>query len=196
MKIVGVAKRRLTVYNSNMTDENRQAINRLIENLAQGDISSLDALCCLVSGRLLSVALSVVGNRTLAEDVVQESFVKVVQNARAFKRGTNGYAWLCKIVQNTALNTLRSERRRQTENIDDFFDIACSENVSENCLSALAVKKGFSVLTKEEKTVIYQKYFMDFTVREIARSLGKSKSAVQRLIDKAENKMKVALSDR
>ena len=96
-------------------------VNMCIVDISDGEISSLETLSSLVSARMLSVALSVLHNRVLAEDAVQDAFVKIVDNASRFNAGTNGYAWICKITQNCALNILRHERRRQTTNIDDCF---------------------------------------------------------------------------
>lgn len=182
-------------YNYAMTNEDRQRINNLIACIAHGDALALEDLSRLVSGRMFSIALSFVKNRTLAEDVVQESFVKILRNASGFSPDTNGYAWICKIVQNTALNALRSEKRFKAENIDEFFDIADSFRLAESSDAALTLQNAMAILTKTERLVIYQKYFMDFSIRDSAKSIGKSKSAVQRIVVAAEEKMRRYLND-
>ena len=103
-----------------MTDSERTQINQYIEQIAQGSYTAIDSLAQMVSGRMLSVALSVVRNRALAEDVVQDSFLRILSKAATFRKGTNGYAWICKIVHNTALNALRRERRFRALNYDDL----------------------------------------------------------------------------
>ena len=173
-----------------MTDEMRDQINILIVQVSQGNTFALEALSRLVSARMLSIALSVVKNRMTAEDVVQDSFLRIVRNAHLFKPQTNGYAWICKITQNVALNALRAEGRRRSENIDDFFNLSSDDDVAEQSTSKVMLKQAMGVLTEFEKRVIYQKYFMDFTVRDSAKSLGKSKSAVQRAVSSAEEKIK------
>ena len=67
------------------------------------------------------VARGVVKDSFLAEDVVQDSFLKIVKNIDKYKKGTNAYAWVCKIVRNTALNALKSSLSHPTEDIDEFF---------------------------------------------------------------------------
>ena len=176
-----------------MTDETRRQINTYIAQIAQGDTFALEALSRLVSARMLSIALSIVKNRMTAEDVVQDSFLRIVRSAYLFKPHTNGYAWICKITQNVALNALRSARLRQTVNIDDFFHLSDDDDIAEQSTTQLALRQAMQVLTDFEKRVIYQKYFMDFTVRDSAKSLGKSKSAVQRAIASAEEKIKIFL---
>ncbi len=190
---ITVAKIPCAVYNNVMTDTQRKQINILIVQISQNNTYALEGLSRLISGRMLSVALSVVKNRALAEEVVQDSFVKIVQNAKNFSTDTNGYAWICKIVQNVALNTLRKEKRFRRENIDDFFDIADCLNVAEQSAAAVTLQMAMSVLNKLEKLLIYEKYFMDFTVRDIAQSVGKTKSTVHRMIVVAEIKMQNAV---
>ena len=172
----------------------RKQINIFIVQISQGNTFALEGLSRLVSARMLSIALSIVKNRATAEDVVQDSFLRIVRNAHMFKSETNGYAWICKITQNVALNALRAENRRRSENIDDFFNLSSDDDVAEKSTTQVALRKAMEVLTDFEKRVIYQKYFMDFTVRDSAKSLGKSKSAVQRAITSAEEKIKTFLN--
>lgn len=177
-----------------MTDEMRKQINSLIVGISQGNTFALESLSRLVSARMLSIALSIVKNRATAEDVVQDSFLRIVRNAHLFKPQTNGYAWICKITQNVALNALRTDNRRRWENIDDFFDLSSGDDVAEQSATQLTLRQAMSTLTDFEKRVVYQKYFMDFTVRDSAKSLNKSKSAVQRAIASAEEKIKKYLN--
>ena len=174
-----------------MTEADKQRINILIAEIANDNVSALDELARLVSARMLSVAVSVLRNKSLAEDAVQDSFIKIVDNAAKFKAGTNGYAWICKIVQNTALNILRKESGRACAKLDEFFDLSDDVDVAETVGNAATVRSAMSVLSAFEKRIIYQKYFMDMTVRDSAKSLGKSKSAIARAITAAEDKMRV-----
>lgn len=177
-----------------MDEQTRQKINRLISDISDGDYSALDILSSLVSARMLSVAKSVLHEHSLSEDAVQDAFVKIVNNAKRFDKQTNGYAWICKITQNCALNILRRERRHRAENIDDCFFLADSSDPFGNTENTVTLQNALSVLDDTEKKVIYQKYFMDFTVRDIAAALSMSKSTVQRTVDRAESKLRQYLS--
>lgn len=106
---------------SALSDEDKSEVNHYILLIAEGDTNALRELYRLIGGRLLSVAQGIMRNRQNAEDVLHDSFIKIVRCANQFNRGTNGYAWLCKIVKNTALNKLKSENLRRAENIDDMF---------------------------------------------------------------------------
>ena len=173
-----------------MTEQMRQKINQLLELIAKGSEVALEELSRLVSGRMLSVALSIVHNRAIAEEVVQDSFVRVVYNAATFKPNTNGYAWICKITQNLALNALRREGRLKTVNIEECFSLAATDDVFETSSAHVVLKQAMEALVPLERWVLYQKYFMDLSIREIAKACGKSKSAVQRTLISAEEKVR------
>ena len=175
-----------------MTEETLQTINGLIARIAKGDEAALNELARLISSRMLSVARSILRDRALAEDVVQESFVKIVNKAHRFKHG-NGYAWICKIVHNTALDVLK--KNKSTADIDEFYDIADTLDVAEKSAASIAVEQAMSVLDNQERTLIYQKYFMDYTVRDSAKSTGIDKSTVSRKILKAEEKIRLFLTE-
>ena len=177
-----------------MTDSERTQINQYIEQIARGSYTAIDSLAQMVSGRMLSVALSVVRNRALAEDVVQDSFLRILSKAATFRKGINGYAWICKIVHNTALNALRRERRFRALNYDDLPFLSDDCPTEDNLVAAAAVQQAIKELTEREKQLIYQKYFMEFTVRDSARATGISKSEVQRTVARAEAKLKASLT--
>ncbi len=174
-----------------MSEQMRQRINELIAEIARGNTAALDELARLVSARMLSVARSVL--RASAEDAVQDSFIKILENAKKFKPNTNGYAWICRIVYNTALNI--AKRERVTVDISTCFDLSDGTNVAGRATDGLSVEKAMSVLSPIERQVIYQKYFMDFTVRDSAKALGISKSQVSRTILAAEEKMRGVMRD-
>ncbi len=171
----------------------RQRINELIAEIARGNTAALDELARLVSARMLSVARSVLRGPA-AEDAVQESFIKILENAKKFKPDTNGYAWICRIVYNTALNI--AKRERVTVDISTCFDLSDGTNVAGRAAIDLTVEKAMSVLAPIERQIIYQKYFMDFTVRDSAKALGISKSKVSRTVIAAEEKMRNYMNSR
>ena len=64
--------------------------------------------------RLWTVAAAVLGDRDLAEDVVQDAAMTGLDRLDSYKRGTNFPAWMAQIVRFTALNHLKQLRRRNT----------------------------------------------------------------------------------
>ena len=59
--------------------------------------------------------------------------------------------------------------------------------------SAITLEQALAKLEPDDRAVIYRIYYLDMTVREIASELGLSKSAVQRVKDRAEKQLKTLL---
>jgi len=172
-----------------LTDSEKDLINRMIPLIAKNDEAALVTVYNTVGGRLLSVAMGITRNLALAEDALSESFIKLVRHAGQFKGGS-GYAWLCTIVKNTALNILKSNQNRQGADIDSFFNLSDEKDFTQNANNALMVEAALKKLTQQERLCIWLKYFNDYTVREIADETKIPKSSVQEIIKKAEVKLR------
>lgn len=178
-----------------ITTEERVSLGVLISRVSCGDKFALSAIYDKVGGRLLSVAMGIMRDRSLAEDVLSESFIKIVRFADKFKPGTNSYAWLCSIVRNTALNMLKSRNLHQGADIDSFFSLTDGKDFTVNTETALTVNNALKQLKPLQRTVIWLKYFNDMTVREISQELNIAKSTVQDNIKNAEKTLKALLKD-
>ena len=172
-----------------MTESDGEKLNRLIIAVANGSADSLDGILSLAGGRMMAVAISLVG-RDYAEDIVHDSFIKIARFARSFKRGTSPYGWIMKIVRNTALDFLKSKKLKREVGEEEFFSLSSLDYSPEKRENAIALEQALLKLEPEERKIIYLIYYLDMTVREIADEMHLSKSAVQRLKDKAETKLK------
>ena len=109
--------------------------------IAAGNEAGIDILYEYMGKTMLFVAKNVVKDDFAAEDVVQESFLKIVKNISKYKKGTNGYAWVCRIVRNTALNALKSENVRGGRSIDEFVNIADGKDFEEMSQTRMLAEK-------------------------------------------------------
>ena len=164
--------------------------------IAEGNDIGVDLLYACMGKTMLFIAKGVVKDSFIAEDVVQESFLKIVKHIAKYKKGTNSYAWICRIVRNTALNSLKSNKGRNEQNIDEFLFLSDGDNFAVRSETQMLVEKVMNSLAPPiVKQMVYMKYFLDMTVREIAQAVGKSKSYVSKEIIKAEAYMKEMLKD-
>lgn len=173
-----------------MEEQERQQINELIKRISSGDEDALGLLYRTIGGRLFSVALSVVGDRASAEDVLQDSFLAIVKNADKFRVYRNGYGWACTIVKNTALNYLKARKRRQCDNVDDMYFLCDDTNVEQTAVDGVTVSEAISKLNPKQRAAIYYKYYLDLSVRQIAAKLRISKSQADRTVRDAEAQLR------
>ncbi len=177
-----------------MTESDGVKLNRLINAVADGYTDCLDGIYEIAGGRMFSAALGLVRNRAAAEDVLQESFIKIVRFAKSY-RADNPYGWLMKIVRNTAYDYLRKTKVHPEVSTDEIFNLTSLDYSPERRENAIMLEQAIATLDGNEKKVIYFTYYLDMTVREIAAELKCGKSTVQRTLAAAEKKLKIFLDN-
>ncbi len=96
-------------------------IEALIARVALGDRGAFSTLYDLTNAKLFGVCLRVLGNRARAEDVLQETYIKVWRHATKYaSNGMSPMTWLITIARNTAIDRLRASR--QTQEIEGVAD--------------------------------------------------------------------------
>lgn len=150
-----------------------EKVNSLINKIGKGDKEALGELYKLTSGYLLNMARGYLGNKSSAEDVVSEVYLKVARYSGGFNEEKNGLNWLFKITKNTAYNFNLKNGRHPTSDLDALKDFAAalstgSEYDTEKADLAAAVR----TLPKEERELLYLRYWEGLTVRELAEKTG------------------------
>ncbi|MFW6016613.1 MAG: RNA polymerase sigma factor [bacterium] len=177
-------------------DKKVKRLNKLIKEIAKGKIQSLDFLYCEFGGLLYIMARKYLYDKSLAEDLLSDILLNLVKTAHQFKDGENGLNWLFKSIHNAAINMNKRQTHFIMENIDDHTnlqDILYSEN---KCINNILLAEAMSILDKNEKEIIYKKYWEGLTVREIAKAIKKPTSTTQRIIKIALEKMKIKIDNR
>jgi len=96
---------------------NPAAEQALIEQLKHGDQRALGVIYQEFSSGVFAYCLKILADRQLAEDVVQETFLKVRQHADSIQKSGSFKSWIFRIARNEALMQIR--KRRQNGQIDD-----------------------------------------------------------------------------
>jgi RNA polymerase sigma-70 factor (ECF subfamily) len=90
--------------------EERQIVRRA----RQGDFGAFEALVAAHERRIYGLALRIVGRRHDAEEVVQQTFLSVIEHLKDFREEAQFSTWLTRIATNHALALLRKRSRRRT----------------------------------------------------------------------------------
>ena len=126
-----------------------------------------------------TVALRVVGDMSVAEDVVQESFLSVWRQADSYdsRRGSLR-TWLMTVVRNRAIDRIRAERSRPTStaaDLDEMTWLPADVDVWKDVEAGLdrdAVRASLLRLPAEQRTTIELAYFGGLTHLEIAQKMA------------------------
>lgn len=82
--------------------------NNLIARAAQGDMGAFEEIYRSTAGFVYNVALRITNNRSDADEVTQDTFVKVHRNLKGFAFRSSFRTWVYRIAANTALNHIKS----------------------------------------------------------------------------------------
>lgn len=123
-------------------------------------------------GRVVfSVTLMSLGDRTLAEDAVQLTFLNAWRAAARFDLDKDPAPWLYAIARRAAVDVYRRERRHRDHRTDEA-DIAALPPSFESMWEAWEVRSALADLPEEERAVIEATFYRQMTHREAAEELG------------------------
>lgn len=97
------------------------ALDKYIKKFINGDASAFDEIYNRTRKSVYYVALSVLRDKALAEDVMQTTYMRVLKNIQSYTLGTNAFAWIVKIAKNEAINTKKVRMREQS--VDEYENI-------------------------------------------------------------------------
>ena len=123
------------------------------------------------------MAYAVVRNRTDADDIFQEVFLKFFEAAPAFAGAEHQKAWLLRVTINRARSELRSAWRRRV--------IALSEEVAFTDPESNDLDQTLRRLSRPHRTVIHLFYYEGYSTAQIAVLLGKRPSAIRTQLTRA-----------
>lgn len=148
----------------------------LIERLCQRDSSALDYLYDHYSGALYSVVLRVVRKEEIAEEVLQDVFIKIWDRMASYDP-TKGrlFTWMLNIARNQAIDKTRSREMSQGKKTDDIDNLVNKIDRQESAYSpieAIGLKEVLTKLPEDQRFVIDHLYLKGFTQSELAEEFG------------------------
>lgn len=157
----------------------------LVELYAAGNNEAFDVLLDRHQGKLFSYILFVVHNEELANDIFQETFVKAIMmiQQRRYVESGRFLSWLMRIAHNMIIDLFRQEKNKNTVSDNDvdydlFNDIRFSElNVESRLVMDQTlddVRMMVDHLPKNQKEIVYMRYYQEMSFREIAEVTGVS----------------------
>lgn len=171
----------------------------LLERFQRGDEDGYVELYLRRQAEVFTFALRLAGgDRDLASDVFQETFIKVYRKAHTFHEGTNVLGWLYTIVRTTFLN---HHRRRKLVGLDDAANVASSDRTlapefrEEQSTLRDRVERAIQGLPIEIREPFVLRELDGLSYQEISEQLNITHGAVRQRIYRAKLAMREQLSD-
>ena len=174
---------------------------RLIEASQNGDQKAFGKLIRMHQKKLMRFVYGLTGSFDMAEDIVQEAFVKAYKNITSFNTGYAFYPWLSTIARNTAFNQLNREEKK--ESLDKLTDLGYSPASTElGPLEGMMADennrrffKALKALPNKYRTVFVLRQFEQMDYAAIASYLKIPPGTVDSRLFRARQMLMEALKD-
>ena len=151
----------------------------LVQAYIKGDHSAIEVLINKHRSKVYTYILLTIKNQQLAEDLFQETFIKVIQSLRGGKYKDNGkfVSWVIRIAHNLIIDHFRKEKQMNTVSNDDSeVDLFNSKKLSDSNIEELIInsqiKSEIRVLINElpddQREVVLLRHYGGLSFKEIA----------------------------
>tara|TARA_B100001059_G_scaffold104422_2_gene104237 strand:- start:4460 stop:5047 length:588 start_codon:yes stop_codon:yes gene_type:complete len=161
------------MHNSKISDQS------LVKQYIQGNESCLEMLIQRHKDRLFTTIILIVKDSYIAEDIFQETFIKIIKNLKAGKYNEEGkfLPWAARIARNMAIDYFRKTKRMPTiidsSGSDVFRTIRIkTENREEQIIRSEKenlVRAAIDKLPPEQRQVLILRHYGDLSFKEIAK---------------------------
>ncbi|MBD5201283.1 MAG: sigma-70 family RNA polymerase sigma factor [Bacteroidales bacterium] len=153
-----------------------------------------------LQGNLLNFAYQLTTNREAAEDLVQDTTLKVLDNESKYVDNTNFKGWVFTIMRNIFINNYRRTVRSSTiiDTTDDLYHLNLSQesgvSTPEGSFAAKEISAAINSFTDDYK-VPFTMYFAGYKYSEIAEKMGLPLGTIKSRIFFARKRLQTMLKD-
>jgi len=159
--------------------------NILVKQFVAGDQSSLEVLITRHKSRIYTYILLIVKNPHLAEDIFQDTFIKVIKSLKRGKYQDKGkfVSWVLRIAHNLIIDYYRKQKFQKTISNDDTeIDLfnqkkLADDNVEDSLIQdqiVSDVRELMERLPDDQRKVVYLRHYCGLSFKEIADQSGVS----------------------
>lgn len=179
----------------------------LLEKFKKGDEESFRKLVEKYQSKVYSIALAMVKDKTEAEDIMQDIFIKVYRSLDNFKGKSKFYTWLYRITINTCINHLNQNKKTNTISLFSSEDREKYQvQINKTSLFPEESKSPFEILQNQEleekiklaidslplelKQVFLLREIDDLSYKEMAKILNCSEGTIKSRLFRARDKLR------
>jgi len=174
-----------------------EAEQKTIRRAAAGDRVAFRALVLEHSHAMFRLAWRLTGDDVLADDIVQEAFIKAWRSIGAFRMQSSFRSWLHRITVNAAMDHLRRQSRKdQHETGEPAYENlahAVTSDQDRQIDIRAQTQAAMQQLTDTERAALLLRHYEGHSIGEIADMLEMTNGACKQAIFRAVRKMRVAL---
>jgi RNA polymerase sigma-70 factor (ECF subfamily) len=151
-------------------------LDNTILELQEKNVQAFEKLYNMYSDSIFGVIYTIVKDYELAQEILQDVFLKVWNNAKSYQRNKGRFfTWLLNIARNAAIDKTRSKSFKNSKknlSIDFYVNIIDAQESVLDKTDTIGIKKFVSQLTENCKKIINLIYFKGFTQKDTSESLN------------------------
>lgn len=166
-----------------------------MERFCQGDTTAFDTLYARHAPALLGYLSRLAGQRSLAEDLLQTTFLSIVRARDRFDRGARFVPWMYAIATNATRDAFkRGSRVNERPSPDDELDVPTEAHQADPAI-ARRVQSALAELPLAQREAVVLHRVYGWTFEEMAESLGANASTVRVRAHRGEARLRELLGD-
>ncbi|PNQ73470.1 RNA polymerase [Hanstruepera neustonica] len=180
-----------------MTTNNEQTV---INDIIAGNTNAFAVLVDNYKDMVFTLALRMLKNREEAEEVSQDSFIKIYKSLSKFKGDSKFSTWVYRVAYNTCLDRIKKHKRSQTHIPIDVFTERHIKTI-DNALDrmeqeerAQAIQNCLQLLPSEDSFLLTLYYFEEQSLEEISKITGLAANNVKVKLFRSRKKLAVIFS--
>jgi len=175
-------------------DYRKMSNELLLIRIAQGEQDAFKQLYENTDRSVYSFILSIIRNSQDAEEIMQDTYLKVWTSAHLYTDQGKALAWIFTISRNLCYMRLRNRKRESDIPIEDL-ELGESCPQIENTVDRLVLESALEVLSEEERQIVLLHAGTGMKHREIAKTLGLPLATVLSKYSRSIKKLKINLSE-
>ncbi len=182
--------------------ENFMEDGQAIQRLKQGDLGGLEPLISRYQVQAARVAFLITQDERLAEDLVQDVFVRIFERIRHFDDSQPFQPYLMRSVVHAALNAVRGRSRMlslddEQNALEGLLDQAASvESQIESGQLQQEILTALSKLSPRQRAVIVQRYYLELSEKEMVQTLGAAPGTIKWTLNAARERLRHLLGQK
>jgi RNA polymerase sigma-70 factor, ECF subfamily len=187
-----------------------EADESLMVAYQQGDVRAFEILLTRHRKAIYNFILRFVGSREVAEDLLQETFLRVIKGAEAYKRQAKFTTWLYTIARNLCVDQSRRAKHRKAQSLDaplsasnessTLLDVLPNEQMGADRKTInkelhVRLHGALAQLSEEQREVFLMREFLDMPFKDIADVVGVPENTVKSRMRYALEKLRLELEE-
>ena len=167
----------------------------LLAACRRGDRRAFEELVELTHRRVYSLAFRLMGDRTEAEDVAQEAYLRMFRGLAGFREEARFETWMHRIVTNCAISMLKRRGRFGDVLAEEPEDLPVPDSTAPMLVERDALSRALAVLPDGQRVVLLLKDVYGLSCREIGEEVGIEEGAVKVRLHRARKRLRELLDE-